>query len=159
MLWFSWAKSLFSQLFPSPVIIFVISQCLFKLWENSIPSLGIDKYYFVSNSEPMIKVLPFSKEEHVLRVLDKELRFPCFIFFFVKPWVVYLVNMDMHMILLKNRDFSFSFNKKNTLGYTEKVLYNNGKNRYLVKLGYPLNSKLLSAKNIYRLGYCVSWDA
>lgn len=73
--------------------------------------------------------------------------------------MVYLVNMDMHMILLKNRDFSFSFNKKNTLGYTEKVLYNNGKNRYLVKLGYPLNSKLLSAKNIYRLRYCVSWDA
>lgn len=40
----------------------------------------------------------------------------------------------MHVTSLKNRDFSFGFNKKYTLGYTEKFPYNNRKNRYLVNV-------------------------
>lgn len=48
----------------------------------------------------MTEVLPFSKEEHVFQVLDRELRLTCFLFIFVKPLVVYLVNMDMHMTSL-----------------------------------------------------------
>jgi len=59
------------------------------------------------------------------------MRFTCFLLIPLRPLVVYLINMNTNMIPLKNRNFSFGFNKKTTLGYKGKFLW---KNRYLISV-------------------------